>query len=70
METIEKNTNLVGKRVRLIEMGSDPRPISPGELGTIDSIDDIGTIHVNWDSGRRLGLIPGEDMFEIKLEES
>lgn len=54
-----------GQRVRLIKMLNDPRPVMPGETGTVDSIDDIGTIHVNWDSGRRLGLVPDEDLYEI-----
>lgn len=54
-----------GQRVRLIKMPNDPRPIMPGETGTVASVDDIGTIHVNWDSGRLLGLVPGEDLYEI-----
>ena len=59
------NSIALGQRVRCIKMENDPRPITPGECGTVNSIDDIGTIHVNWDSGRRLGLVPGEDLFEI-----
>ena len=44
-------------------MGDDPRPIPPGSRGTVDYVDDIGTIHMSWDSGRSLGLFPGEDNF-------
>ena len=36
-----------GSRIRLTEMGDDPRPISPGSMGTLDHIDDAG-----WLSGR------------------
>jgi hypothetical protein len=28
-------------------------------------IDDAGTVHVNWDCGSRLGLVPGEDSWVI-----
>ena len=54
---------LVGKRVRLIEM-NDPRPIESGTEGTILNIGfDVYT--VEWDNGRILGIIEGEDKFEI-----
>ena len=29
----------------------------------------MGTIHVNWDNGRTLGLVPGEDSFRKLTEE-
>ena len=54
----------VGARVLLHYM-NDSRAVPPGTVGTIDHVDDAGTIHVNWDNGRRLGLIVGEDTFEI-----
>lgn len=37
--------------------------IKPGDKGTLDFIDDVGTLHVKWDNGSFLGLIPGEDKF-------
>ena len=35
--------------------------IRPGEKGTVDSVDDTGTIFVNWDKGSTLGVVYGVD---------
>jgi hypothetical protein len=44
----------------------DPEPIPDGATGTIVHVDDWGHIHVQWDNGRSLSVIPGEDRFEIE----
>lgn len=49
-----------GTRVELIEMNDDFAPPA-GTLGTVDCVDDIGTIHVSWDNGSGLGVAYGED---------
>ena len=36
--------------------------LMPGEQGTVQFIDDIGTIFVNWDCGSGLGVAYGEDI--------
>jgi hypothetical protein len=54
-----------GTRIVVHYMGDDPRPIEPGTKGTVRCVDDMGTIHCDFDNGRRLGLIPGEDSFAI-----
>jgi hypothetical protein len=56
--------DLIGKRVRLIEMFEDPFPIEPGSEGTVWSIG-ADVIMVKWDNGRVLGIIDGVDKFEI-----
>lgn len=52
-----------GTRIVLDCMGDDPHPIAPGTKGTVRCVDDMGTVHCDFDNGRRLGLIPGEDTF-------
>ena len=60
------NLELKGKRIRMTEtMSNDPQPILKGQEGTIHHTDDLGTIHVNWDNGRRIGVIPNIDKYEI-----
>lgn len=54
-----------GTRVRLLVMNDRYTDLEPGDEGTVSRVDDAGTIHVNWDSGSKLGLVPGEDYFEV-----
>jgi len=58
--TIEK-----GQRVRLVETNDSYTDLERGDEGVVNFIDDIGTIHVKWDRGNYLGLVPGEDRFVI-----
>ena len=53
-----------GTRIVLNSMGDDPRPIESGTRGTVAVVDDIGTVHCNFDNGRSLGLIEDEDDFK------
>lgn len=50
-----------GARVELITMKDPYRKLASGEQGTVTGVDDIGTIHVNWDCGSSLGIAYGED---------
>lgn len=53
-----------GTRVELIQMDDIQAP-PVGTQGTVEYIDDLGDIHVRWDNGSGLALIPGEDDFRI-----
>jgi hypothetical protein len=55
---------LKGKGITLIKM-EDPNPIEAGAKGTIRGVDGIGQIHVDWDNGRSLALVPGVDVYKI-----
>lgn len=56
-----------GTRVEMDYM-DDPDAILPGTKGTVDHIDDVGQIHVNWDNGRYIAIIPEEDSFHKIIE--
>lgn len=59
---VVKPTFSVEDRVELVYTSDQYTQLQPGTRGTIALIDDLGTIHVNWDDGSRLGIIPGEDV--------
>ena len=61
---MKTNQNLIGKRVELIYMNDKQSP-KPGTKGTVMLVDSENTIHVAWDSGSHLGLIPSEDKYKI-----
>ena len=56
---------LNGKRIELISTSDPYTELKPGDLGTVDFVDDLGTIHITWDNGSQLGLVPGEDQYKI-----
>jgi hypothetical protein len=65
-DTVEMmRADLIGKRVRCIEMTDQYHPVPKGTEGTVRHIDDLGTIHVNWDNGQTLGLVFNEDSYEM-----
>ncbi len=41
----------------------DGERFQAGDIGKVVHVDDIGTIHMAWEKGGSLGLIPGEDSF-------
>ena len=68
-----------GTRIELLSMSDPYAPVTSGTRGTVKFVDDMGTIFPQWDNGRTLGIVPGEDSFrkltqqeleEEKLSES
>ncbi|WP_408632107.1 DUF4314 domain-containing protein [Mobilisporobacter senegalensis] len=56
-----KNYYTPGTRVILVQINDPYTKLQPGDKGTVLGVDDIGTIHVNWDCGSSLGVVYGED---------
>lgn len=63
--TQEKLINLalfpIGARVKLISTTDPYTDLEPGAVGTVQHVDDLGTIHVAWDNAGLLGMVLGED---------
>lgn len=60
VETVRGNFP-AGSRVELVRMDDPYSRLKPGSKGTVQSVDDTGTIHVRWDCGSSLGVVYGED---------
>jgi hypothetical protein len=58
-----------GDRIRLLST-SDPHVELPeGVEGTVDFVDAMGTVHVSFEDGTKLGLVADEDSFELVAPE-
>lgn len=69
MKTISKETLTVlrekyptGTRVELVHMDDPYTSLTVGDKGTVRFIDDMGTVHINWDCGSSLGAVYGVDI--------
>ena len=69
-ETVERvrKEYPVGCRVELIRMDDEQAP-PKGTKGEVLHVDDTGTIHVIWQTGSTLGVVPGIDMVKRLDEE-
>ena len=57
-----------GSRVELRSMDDPLSPVPAGIKGTVLFVDDAGQIHMQWDNGRTLALVPGVDSF-VRINE-
>lgn len=46
-----------GARVELVRMNDPYSKLKPGDLGTVDFVDDTGTLFCTWDNGSILGVV-------------
>lgn len=60
-----KHKYTIGTKIKLIKMYDLLSTIPSGTAGVIESVDDRGTLHINWDNGSTLGLVIGTDEFEV-----
>ena len=49
-------------RIELVHM-EDNWAVPSGTRGTVDYVDDAGQIHMKWDNGRTLAIVPQVDKF-------
>ncbi|GHV27120.1 hypothetical protein FACS18948_3970 [Clostridia bacterium] len=50
-----------GTRVELISMIDPYTDLKSGDKGTVDFVDDIGSVFCNWDQGSTLAVVYGVD---------
>ena len=55
----------VGTKLQLISMRNEKYPIPPGNVGEVTHIDDMGSIHMKWENGSFLAIIPEVDSFRV-----
>lgn len=53
-----------GSRVKLVHMNDPYTKLPTGLLGTVRFVDDMATVHVDWDNGSGLGAVYGEDVIQ------
>lgn len=64
-----KETYPPGTRLVLLSMEDPYSPIPSRTKGTVVHVDDQAQIHMKWDNGRTLALVPGEDSFRKLTDE-
>jgi len=52
-------------KIKLLKDMEDKQPILAGTIGIVDYIDSEGQLHMKWENGRTLALIPEVDQFEV-----
>lgn len=57
-----------GIRVKLIKMVGEGN-MPAGMRGVVENVDDAGQIHVRWENGSSLAIIPTVDSYEICVDE-
>ena len=55
----------IGTKLQMITMRNEKYPIPPGTVGEVTHIDDLGSIHMKWQNGSSLALIPEVDSFKV-----
>lgn len=58
-----------GTRIELISMNDPYAPVPVGTRGTVKFVDSLGTIFPEWDNGRSLGVVHGENSFRKLTQE-
>ena len=54
-----------GTKIKLINMYNEPYSVPSGMVGTVRLVDDMGQIHMKWDNGSTLAIIPNVDLYKV-----
>jgi hypothetical protein len=54
-----------GDRIQLTFTDDQYTTLKSGDKGTVNFVDDYGTVHINWDEGSTLGLVPDHDKWLV-----
>jgi hypothetical protein len=57
--------DLEGRMIRLVRCQDPHTRLQAGITGVVTLVAGTGTVHVLWEDGHRLGLIPGIDEWEV-----
>ena len=60
-----RDTYKPGTLIELEKMDDPYTSLKAGNRGTVDFVDDAGQIHMKWETGSSLAIIPGVDVFRI-----
>ncbi len=63
-----RDTYKPGTLIELEKMDDPYTSLKAGNRGTVDFVDDAGQIHMKWETGSSLAVIPGVDVFRIVSE--
>ena len=55
----------IGTKLQMITMRNEKYPVPPGTIGEVTHIDDLGSIHMKWQNGSSLAIIPEVDSFRV-----
>lgn len=55
----------IGTKIKLLQDMDDIQPIKAGQIGIVEFIDSEGSLHMEWDNGSSLAIVPEVDKFEI-----
>lgn len=55
----------IGTKIQLISMCDEKYPVLPETIGEVTHIDDMGSIHMKWQNGSSLAIIPEVDSFKV-----
>ena len=59
-----------GTKLQMITMRNEKYPVPSGTIGEVTHVDDIGNIHVRWQNGSSLAIIPEVDSFRVAWAEN